>query len=156
VLGDKRMTLRAYYADTATNFLLTSSAAVVGQLVARHPFAVDLPQRNSWQIEIEHLRQATSIPDSTLLLEFAIPRMGKRADAIVIANGNILVIEYKVGAEHYHRHDLDQVVDYAPLPVELRVYLPMVFASVWPNASRILDAAMSGSLRYWGTKIRGR
>jgi hypothetical protein len=42
------------------------------------------------------------------------------------------------------------------LPVELRVYLPMVFASVWPSASRILDAVMNGSLRCWGTKICGR
>src|SRR5262249_12954168 len=48
-----------------------------------------------------------------LFLEFAIPRMGKRADAVIVENGNIFVIEYKVGAEAYNAHALDQVLDYA-------------------------------------------
>jgi hypothetical protein len=42
-----------------------------------------------------------------------IPRMGKRADAIIISGGQIFVIEYKVGADDYQKHAIDQVLDYA-------------------------------------------
>lgn len=48
-----------------------------------------------------------------MFLEFAIPRMGKRADAVLVAKDLIFVIEYKVGAKEYQRHAIDQVLDYA-------------------------------------------
>ena len=75
--------LRAYYAARAADFLQTPSAAVVGELVTHHPFADDLTQRSSWQMEIDHLHEVgRALPDSYLFLEFAIPRMGKRADVV--------------------------------------------------------------------------
>ena len=46
--------LRAYYADEAMSFLRTAPVAVLGELVTHHPFAVDLAQRNSWQMEIAY------------------------------------------------------------------------------------------------------
>lgn len=106
--------LRAYYAASATDFLQAPPAAVLGELVKHHQFATDPNQRNSWQTEIDHLYEVASAnPDCFLFLEFAIPRMGKRADAVIVASGNVFVIEYKVGAEEYQKHALDQVLDYA-------------------------------------------
>ena len=106
--------LRAYYAARAADFLQTPLAAVLGELVMHHhPFAVDPNQRNSWQTEINHLHEvARALPDSFLFLEFAIPRMGKRADVVIVESGNVFVIEYKVGADGYQQHALDQVLDY--------------------------------------------
>jgi hypothetical protein len=54
-----------------------------------------------------------ALPNSFIFLEFAIPRMGKRADAIIISDGLIFVIEYKVGADEYQQNAIDQVLDYA-------------------------------------------
>jgi hypothetical protein len=105
---------RAYYGASATEFLLASPAAVLGELVAHHMFAVDQNQRNAWQAEIAHLQEVSNdLRDSFFFLEFAIPRMGKRADAIIVTGGHIFVIEYKVGADDYERHAIDQVLDYA-------------------------------------------
>jgi hypothetical protein len=106
---------RSYYAAKAIDFLQAAPAAVLGELVIHHqPFAVDSNQRNSWLTEINHLHElARALPDSFLFLEFVIPRMGKRADAVIVANGNVFIIEYKVGADDYQKHALDQVLDYA-------------------------------------------
>lgn len=48
-----------------------------------------------------------------MLLEFEIPRIGKRVDAILMVNGSILVLEYKVGAKSYDLSSIDQAYDYA-------------------------------------------
>jgi hypothetical protein len=46
-------------------------------------------------------------------LEFAIPRMGRRVDAIVIYQGLVFVLEFKMGTDHYDASAIDQVTDYA-------------------------------------------
>ena len=105
---------RSYYSASAAEFLRASPAAVLGELVAHHTFTVDQNQRNAWQAEISHLQEvANALSDSFFFLEFAIPRMGKRADAVIITGGVVFVIEYKVGADDYEKHAMDQVLDYA-------------------------------------------
>ena len=95
-------------------FCVPHPTAVLGELVAHHTFAVDQNQRNAWQAEILHLQEvANALTDSFFFLEFAIPRMGKRADAVIISDGYVLVIEYKVGADNYQKDAIDQVLDYA-------------------------------------------
>lgn len=108
------MISRAYYGASTTEFLLAAPSAVLGELVAHHTFAVDENQRNAWQSEIAHLQEvAEELPDGFFFLEFAIPRMGKRADVVIIAGGHVFVVEYKVGADDYQKHAIDQVLDYA-------------------------------------------
>jgi hypothetical protein len=105
---------RAYYAAAAPDFQRAAPAAILGELVAHHSFAVDEKQRGAWQAEIVDLQGVAAVfPDSFIFLELAIPRMGKRVDAVVVCRGLILVIEYKVGAREYQRHAIDQVLDYA-------------------------------------------
>ena len=48
-----------------------------------------------------------------ILFEMAIPRMGKRADVVVVIGNVVLVIEFKVGASEFERHAIEQVHDYA-------------------------------------------
>ena len=105
---------RAYYAAAAPDFQRAAPAAILGELVAHHSFAVDDKQRGAWQAEIVDLQGVAAVfPDSFIFLELAIPRMGKRVDAVVVCRGLILVIEYKVGAQEYQRNAIDQVLDYA-------------------------------------------
>ena len=74
-----QMFSRSYYAASATELLLASPAAVLGELVAHHTFAVDQNQRNAWQAEIVHLQEfANDLRDSFLFLEFAIPQGRRR------------------------------------------------------------------------------
>ena len=39
--------------------------------------------------------------------------MGKRADVVIISEGHVFVIEYKVGADNFQKSAVDQVMDYA-------------------------------------------
>jgi schlafen family protein len=48
-----------------------------------------------------------------MYLEFAIPRMGHRVDAVVLIKGIVLAIEFKIDAKEYFRSDIDQAYDYA-------------------------------------------
>ncbi|MBL8160233.1 DUF2075 domain-containing protein [Candidatus Saccharibacteria bacterium] len=79
-------------------------------------FAVELEQNNAWRDEITILKSV--IPDnlqSSVFMEFDIPRMGHRIDALLLGPNfpYVLVLEFKVGATHFNKADINQVYDYA-------------------------------------------
>lgn len=49
----------------------------------------------------------------SVYFEYSIPRLGKRIDVLVLIDGVIFVIEFKVGEATFASHALDQVCDYA-------------------------------------------
>ncbi len=104
---------RAYYNAQVSEFLATAPDEVLGALTANSEFAVELPQRDAWQSEILLMRHALCGSSGAIWLEFNIPRMGRRADVVVISGGIIFVIEFKVGACTATIDDLNQVWDYA-------------------------------------------
>jgi hypothetical protein len=105
---------RAYYDNYLYHFLAHDDDAILGQMARKHQFALDDLQKNAWLSQTRILKsELEPFPDSYLLLEYAIPRMGKRADAVLLASGAVFVIEFKVGAQHYSSDALEQVVDYA-------------------------------------------
>jgi len=105
---------RAYYSDTLASFLARDDLIVLGQLTAASEFDVDLPQREAWQAEVRVLRNAlASLHDGHVFLEFVVPRLGKRIDAVLLLQGRLIVLEFKVGATSFGRADIDQVWDYA-------------------------------------------
>lgn len=87
---------------------------VLGHLTKATHFPAELPQISAWQFTIAHLQQlAAALPDAHFFMEFAIPRMGRRADAMIIAGPLIFVLEYKVGEGSFPRHAVEQVHGYA-------------------------------------------
>lgn len=69
--------------------------------------------RNAWQAQIAILKNALrSLNEGVLYFEFSIPRMGKRADNVLVIRDSVYVIEFKVGATTYRPY-VEQVVDYA-------------------------------------------
>lgn len=104
----------AYYAAPIADFLRASTEQVLGALAQYHHHALEHEQRNAWIEEIHYLQKALPvIPDGFLFLEFSIPRVGKRADAVVVLGATVYVLEFKVGSQHFDRQALDQVHDYA-------------------------------------------
>lgn len=88
--------------------------AIFGALAAELNFPVEEPQKRAWIVEIAHLQQiAQGLPQAYFFLEFAIPRMGRRADAVIIADGLIFILEYKVGEQDFPPHAIEQVHGYA-------------------------------------------
>lgn len=51
--------------------------------------------------------------NGSLFLEFNVPRMGRRIDAVLLVGPVVFVIEFKVGDEAFDRAAVDQVWDYA-------------------------------------------
>jgi len=58
-------------------------------------------------------RELSEIPEGWIALEFSIPRMGKRVDALILLSGVIFLLEFKIGTERYERAAIDQAIDYA-------------------------------------------
>ena len=105
---------RAYTQANGARFSATHADQLLGELTRSLPFPVEPSQRSAWQFEITHLQAiGAALPDAQIFLEFAIPRMGRRADAIIVAGGLIFVIEYKVGERDFPRHAIEQVHGYA-------------------------------------------
>ena len=104
---------RAYLSLNASEATNGSENDLYGQLASKLPFAVEQAQKAAWIYQIRHLRQlAAELPDASFFFEFLIPRMGRRADLIVIQGSLIFVIEYKVGASCFDRSSIDQVFGY--------------------------------------------
>src|SRR5689334_8970180 len=102
---------RAYFGAQSSIFANESTNAILGKLVSHHGFAVESAQRDAWIFEIDHLKGlALALQSAFIFLELSIPRMGKRADAIVVVGGIIFVIEYKVGASEYTEHAIEQAL----------------------------------------------
>jgi hypothetical protein len=88
--------------------------AILGHLAKHNPFSLDALQRNAWLAQISILRRELACLNAGwVAFEFAIPRMGKRADNVILYGGVIFVLEFKIGTEQFDNAALDQVVDYA-------------------------------------------
>ena len=104
----------AYYEDDLVAFINASEDEVLGTLTAAHHFDLETEQRHAWQQQIRILKDSLSTFDSGwIYFEFSIPRMGKRADVILLVKGVVFVIEFKVGAATIDRSAVEQVHDYA-------------------------------------------
>lgn len=104
---------RYYYSKDINGFLNSSSEEILGELVLNTDFAVEQPQRRAWLEEIDILKEVLQAEKGTIYLEYSIPRMGERIDAVIIIRSVVFVVEFKVGAKDFTLSALDQVTDYA-------------------------------------------
>lgn len=108
------MVKRAFYSDEIKQFLQTDTAYIISEMVKSNSFDLTDLQRDAWLEEITILkRELISFSEGRLMLEFTIPRMGKRVDAVVIYGGIVFLLEFKVGDSYYRSSTDDQVLDYA-------------------------------------------
>jgi hypothetical protein len=103
----------AYYAADVPTFIGATPDAILGGITANSAFAVDPLQRDAWVIQIEVLKSALVGVGGTIFLEFNVPRIGSRIDAVLISGPAVFAIEFKVGETEFKRDDLNQVWDYA-------------------------------------------
>jgi len=104
---------RAWYSASFGEFLASPASTVLGQLTHNSNVAVELTQKDAWEAQIGHLKSWLKGRSGFLLLEFNIPRMGLRADAVLLINGCVVILEFKVGGTITHQLDLNQVWEYA-------------------------------------------
>ena len=85
---------RHYYSDTIQNFLRTSKIQILGELVDNNEFPTELTQRTAWKYQIDVLKSILSKVDGLVFFEYAIPRMGRRIDVVLIIKNVIFVLEF--------------------------------------------------------------
>jgi hypothetical protein len=104
---------RAYYSASIECFVATSSDEIFGILAGQDSFACRPENREAWKREIEILKPILSCYSGKVYFEYAIPRMGKRIDVLVIIANVVFILEFKVGADEHSHSAEDQVWDYA-------------------------------------------
>lgn len=112
---------KAFYAATVLEFSRTPHSLIVAELTRRTALVFrgnEIQQVQAWERQLQVLQEALvclggCTSDWSILLEYPLLRLGRRLDAIILARGRIVVIEFKIGARGYHASDMAQVEDYA-------------------------------------------
>ena len=83
-------------------------------ILAKNPeFDLATTQKEAWLEQITFLQNNLDGLSGTLFLEFNIPRMGSRVDAVLLIGPVVFVVEFKVGEAAFDRAAVDQVWDYS-------------------------------------------
>lgn len=105
---------RYYYSDAISTFLTKSVNEIVGELTLTSQHDINDETSHSWVDEIIILQDVLA-PYSgrgSVYFEYNIPRMGRRADVIVIIDGIVFVLEFKTAEQKFRRDAMIQVWDY--------------------------------------------
>jgi hypothetical protein len=104
---------RAYYSDSFANFRKTKPLEILGTLAQNNEFPLEQTQREGWLEEVRILQSTLSNLDGAIYFEYAIPRMGRRIDVVLLIDSVIFVVEFKVGEKEFTPYALNQTWDYA-------------------------------------------
>jgi hypothetical protein len=112
--------VNSFYGARVAEFMSDDPNNVVGVLATRASleYRGNQPeQARSWRDQVKLLRRAFSEVKGSgewgLLLEYSLRRLGRRPDAVILAPGVIIVVEFKMSAEKHAAHHVQQVEDYA-------------------------------------------
>lgn len=110
-------TTRYYYSSAISEFILEEEDSIVGKLTGSSQHDINPKTANAWKEEISSLREVLSKYKNTdrgsIYLEYNIPRMGHRVDAIILIDGIVFILEYKTGGQTFNQSARNQVWDYA-------------------------------------------
>lgn len=106
---------RYLYSDTIDSFLQKDTDTIVGEITLSATQDINKETSTSWQQEVEVLKDVLSpyAQKGSVYFEYNIPRMGRRADVIVLIDGIVFVLEFKTSEQKFTREALIQVWDYA-------------------------------------------
>ncbi|MFW5663916.1 MAG: DUF2075 domain-containing protein [bacterium] len=105
--------LSYFFKDSISSFLKKSANEVIGEITLANEYDVKFFQNKSWELQIPILKSSLNGYDGEIFFEFSIPRMGKRVDTILLIEGILFVIEFKVGETKFLNMNVEQVWDYA-------------------------------------------
>lgn len=135
---------RCLYQNSVASFVSEDENAIFGVLCDQYHGEALTTTREAWKDEISILKQALAPyadKDGRIVFEYDIPRLGKRIDAVLLLDGIVFCLEFKVGESRILEADVDQVLDYA-LDLkyfhkfsEDRVIVPVLIATNYPRQS---------------------
>src|SRR5207249_6883169 len=112
--------LHAFYGASVSEFWAQAPERVVGILATRASLEFrggEREQTRAWQSQVPLLRAALAkVPGSGvwgLVLEYSLRRLGLRPDAVLLAPGVIIALEFKMGSVERRPQDSRQAENYA-------------------------------------------
>jgi hypothetical protein len=139
--------MRSYYSATISNFIAENESSILGCLHDSNEHEnVKLLQTKAWVEQIKILKKQLNGLNGHIYFEFTIPRMGKRADNIIIIGDTIFVVEFKVGDSIHNKYAQEQVIDYT---LDLKNFhegshhqklIPILVATAAPNVDHDLSS----------------
>ena len=103
---------RCLYSSDIQSFLTANRNEVLGILCDSYHGVLQTTQSDAWASEIDILQKAL-LPwkesNGKIIFEYDIPRLGKRIDVVVLLNGIIFCVEFKVGESEIKVGDVDQI-----------------------------------------------
>ena len=107
---------RYLYASSFNEFINAGENTILGELCDSYHGNMLTTTREVWLAEIAIMKQALKALNNDggrIIFEYDIPRLGKRIDVVLLLQGIIFCLEFKVGESHILETDVDQVLDYA-------------------------------------------
>jgi hypothetical protein len=103
----------AYFSARVDRFLSLSYEEILGVLANAHAHDLEIEQRQAWEEEVEILAAAIRGLAGTIYLEFDVPRLGSRIDAVLVTGPAVFPREFKCGERQFRLADYNQAWDYA-------------------------------------------
>ena len=138
--------------DSNLDFFLTQDDKyLLGALCDSYHGDALTTTREAWMSEIEILKQVLhpwKKSDCRIVFEYDIPRLGKRIDVVLLLQGIIFCLEFKVGESQIKEADVDQVLDYALDLTHFhkysqgRVIVPVLIATEYNKSSSVIQKSV--------------
>lgn len=100
------------YESSVNEFKNEDNNYILGELTKNYNFELGDLQKNAWISQINILNEQLSPIDNGDIFEYTIPRMGSIIDNVLLIDGLVFIIEFKVGETEYKKADLDQLENY--------------------------------------------
>ena len=107
---------RCLYNSSFKDFINNDTNSIFGTLCDNYHGEALTTTREAWKEEISILKDILvnyQEKDGKVIFEYDIPRLGKRIDVVLLLDGIIFCLEFKVGEKRIFESDIDQVLDYA-------------------------------------------
>lgn len=107
---------RCLYNSSFRTFLNSDDNSIFGLLCERYHGEALTTTREAWKSEIAIMKDVLANfadKQGQIIFEYDIPRLGKRVDVVLLLEGIVFCLEFKVGETRILEADVDQVLDYA-------------------------------------------
>lgn len=108
---------RWMYGEDLDRFDEQDETSILGELLKNSAGNVELTQRLAWREQIRLLQSIQLHKQvgkgARIYFELAVPRLGRRADVVLLVANVLVIVEFKVGEASFSQSALDQVWDYA-------------------------------------------
>ena len=106
-------TVRCLYKSDFETFLDKDKEFIFGILCEKYHGAAPTTTREAWIGEIQILKNQLASwkkSNAQIIFEYDIPRLGKRLDTVLLLNGIIFCLEFKVGESKLNEKDVDLTI----------------------------------------------